>query len=307
VTEPHLETLEPPGGDLQASFAPRAGMVGCSLRHRGVELLHQGGGVGAYITHGKTFGIPLLYPWANRLAAFDYFVLGKQVHLEHGSRLVNVDANGLPIHGLLGASPHWEVEDSGLDGDAAFLAVRLDFGAYPSLLHGFPFPHTIKQSLRVLGSELEITTTVSADRGVPVPVSFGFHPYFELVGSPRRDWLIEIPVREHLLLDEYMIPTGKREPAGELDGPLGDRVFDDGYAGVEPRQPLAVTGGGRRIEVHFKDHFPFAQVYAPPDEDFICFEPMTAPTNALRSGEDLPIVQPAEEFAATWSVVVSDV
>jgi len=28
--------------------------------------------VSAYAQYGKTMGIPLLYPWANRLAAFDY-------------------------------------------------------------------------------------------------------------------------------------------------------------------------------------------------------------------------------------------
>jgi aldose 1-epimerase len=305
VTDSHLVVLAPPGGALQATFAPRAGMVGCSLRHRGTELLHLGGGLREYITNGTTFGIPFLHPWANRLAGFDYFVLGKQVRLEHGSRLVPLDPNGLPIHGLLGASPHWEVDDAGVDGDAAFMAVSLDFGAYPALLQAFPFAHTVRQRLGVRDAELEITTSVASDRGVAVPISFGFHPYFRLVGSPRRDWEIELPVRERLLLDQDMIPTGERVPAGALDGPLGERGFDDGYAGVAHDRPFAVAGGGRRIEVHFDEHFPFAQVYSPPDADFICFEPMTAPTNALRSGEDLPIVQPGEVFTATWKVVVT--
>ena len=43
-------------------------MVCCSLRHRGAELLDRGQGVEAYAQRGKTMGIPLLYPWANRLA-----------------------------------------------------------------------------------------------------------------------------------------------------------------------------------------------------------------------------------------------
>jgi aldose 1-epimerase len=54
--------------------------------------------------------------------------------------------------------------------------------------------------------------------------------------------------------------------------------------------------------VRFDERFPFAQVYSPPGAEFICFEPMTAPTNALRSGKDLPVVEPGQTFTATWTV-----
>ena len=57
--------------ELEAMFVPGAGMLCCSLRHRGEELLAQNAGVGAYARQGKTMGIPLLYPWANRLAGFE--------------------------------------------------------------------------------------------------------------------------------------------------------------------------------------------------------------------------------------------
>ena len=64
---------------LEAAFVPGAGMLCCSLRHRGEELLAQNAGVAAYAQRGKTMGIPLLYPWANRLAGFDYSVAGRTV------------------------------------------------------------------------------------------------------------------------------------------------------------------------------------------------------------------------------------
>jgi aldose 1-epimerase len=56
--------------DLKATFVPSAGMVCCSLRHHGEELLAPREGVRAYAEHGSTMGIALLYPWANRLAGF---------------------------------------------------------------------------------------------------------------------------------------------------------------------------------------------------------------------------------------------
>jgi aldose 1-epimerase len=306
VTKANTFTLAPRGGVLQATFAPRAGMVGSSMRYRGMEMLHIGAGLGEYVTRGETFGIPFLHPWANRLAAFDYFALGKQVRLQHGSHLVRLDTKGLPIHGLLAASPYWEVEHADEDDDPATLSARLDFGAYPALMAAFPFPHTVRQRIRDSGNEMEIATTVAADRGVPVPVSFGFHPYFRLIGAPRARWEIELPVYDHLLLDDHMIPTGEREPAVGLDGPLGGRAFDHSFAGMDHARPFVVAGGGRRIELYMDERYPFSQVYAPVGTaDFICFEPMTAPTNALRSGHDLPIAQPAEDFTATWRLVVT--
>jgi galactose mutarotase-like enzyme len=47
---------------------------------------------------------------------------------------------------------------------------------------------------------------------------------------------------------------------------------------------FAVSGGGRRVEVHFARGYSAAQIFAPPAEDVVCFEPMTAPTDALRRG-----------------------
>jgi aldose 1-epimerase len=272
---------------LEADFDPRAGMAGRSLRHRGEELL-------------AVDGMPLLYPWANRLAGFDYEAVGKRVELDRESPLIEHDQNGLPIHGLLRAWRDWEI----LDDEEERLAARLDFGAHDHLLRFFPFPHELALDVRLEGARLDITTTVRANQGSGVPVSFGYHPYFTLPGAPREEWQIEVPVAERLMLDEQMIPTGAREPVGGLDGPLGDRTFDDGYAAVDHARPFAVEGAGRRIEVRFDDRFPFAQVYSPPGAAFICFEPMTAPTNAMRRGEDLPIVAAGGAFSARWSVTV---
>jgi aldose 1-epimerase len=63
-----------------------------------------------------------------------------------------------------------------------------------------------------------------------------------------------------------------------------------------------VSGAGRELAVTFLEGYPYAQVYSPAGAEFICFEPMTAPTNALRSGKDLPVVEPGQTFTATWTV-----
>ena len=39
---------------------------------------------------------------------------------------------------------------------------------------------------------------------------------------------------------------------------------------------------------------------------FICFEPMTAPANALRSGDGLRLLAPGERYLARFSVSVHE-
>jgi galactose mutarotase-like enzyme len=106
-----------------------------------------------------------------------------------------------------------------------------------------------------------------------------------------------------LLLDEGLGPTGERAPAGDLDGPLGARTFDDGFTLDERRGPFVLQGGGRRIEVAFESGYPYAQIFAPEIADVICFEPMTAPADALRHSPDA--IAPGESFSARFSVSVS--
>ena len=51
--------------------------------------------------------------------------------------------------------------------------------------------------------------------------------------------------------------------------------------------------------------YPFAQVYAPDSDPVVCFEPMTAPTNALvTGGAALPMVQPGDEYRATFMLAI---
>jgi aldose 1-epimerase len=45
-------------------------------------------------------------------------------------------------------------------------------------------------------------------------------------------------------------------------------------------------------------------VFSSRGKDFICFEPMTAPTNALRSGTGLRRIPPGDTFAAAFSIAV---
>jgi aldose 1-epimerase len=300
-----LSTRE--AGGIDVAFVPEAGMVGCSLRHRGDELLGQRGGLGVYVAERGTMGIPLLHPWANRLALERFPLEGNEVVLGSPSTPVSRDPNGLPIHGLLAATSGWRVERQEAVGDGGLLAAAFDFGAHPKLMAAFPFAHTLRLEARLVGTTLTIVTTVRPSADVAVPVSFGYHPYFRLPGVDRPDWEVRIPVEERLVLDQRMLPTGDREDVRVEEGPLGTRTFDDAYIAPVDSAPFVLAGGGRRIEVAFDASYPYAQVYAPDDDDVIALEPMTAPTNALvGGGAELPLVPPGESYRASFSVTVAD-
>jgi len=293
--------------ELEAAFVPEAGMVGCSLLHRGEELLGQRGGLAAYVAERSTMGIPLLHPWANRLGERRFEVWGRAVDLAAAEPPPSEDPNGLPIHGLLSAAPGWRVVRRDATGEGGKIEARFDFAAYPGLIRAFWFPHEIGLEVTLTVRTLTIATSVEATGDGPVPVSFGFHPYLQLPGVDRGDWEIEIPVRERLLLDERMLPTGAREATSVAGGPLGSRTFDDAYVAPPTGERFAVAGGGRRIEVAFESGFPFAQVYAPNDDDVIAIEPMTAPTNALVAAPgELCTAEPGHPFRSVFSITVTD-
>lgn len=292
-------------GGLVATFVPEAGMIGCSLSHRGEELLGQRAGLRRYVESRSTMGIPFLHPWANRLAASAFELAGLEVNLEADDLPLKRDDNGLPMHGLLSAAPGWKVERHAELEDGGVLAASFDFAAYPRLLQAFPFPHRVEIEATLAAATLRIETAVEASGDVAVPVAFGFHPYLRLPAAARPEWVLTAPVRERLLLDERGLPTGERQPVEIAPAPLGERTYDDAFLAPPGGEPFVLEGGGRRLELRLGDGYPFTQIYAPEDTDAVAIEPMTAPTNALVSGTDLPLVEPGDRFSAVFSLTVS--
>jgi aldose 1-epimerase len=298
-------TLGDEESELEATFHPGAGMLCSSLRHRGDELLAQNAGVAAYAQRGATMGIPLLYPWANRLAGFSYSAAGRTVEVPHDPSRIAVDENGLPIHGVIGGRLRWELTST-QDSRAQSLDANLSWNeSAPELFEVFPFTHELRYEALVGAGRLEVQIGVRACGADSVPLAFGFHPYLCLPDRPREEWEIGLPAMRHLALDADQIPVGPEHALAAERLELADRAFDDGFDSVAEPARFSVAAG-RRIEVEFQEGFPCAQVFAPRDRQFICFEPMTAPANALRSGMGLRILGAGESYRASFAVQVMD-
>jgi aldose 1-epimerase len=295
-------------GELEATFLPGLGLLGSALRHRGEDLLALPGGLAGY-RDGHVTGLPLLAPWANRLAGRRYRAAGAEVDLD-GLDL-HTDPGGLPIHGTLTAHPGWRLERLAAEADRAVLAAGFDYGAWPELLAAFPFPHRLAVEAVVAGASLEVATTLLATGDRTVPVAFGWHPYLRLPGPPRREWRLLLPERERLELDGRGLPTGAASPEPAEAAPVGRRTFDDLYAldgagrwpGPGPGRRLGLEAGDRRLVVEYGEGYGHAQVFAPPEAEFVCLEPMTAPTGALGSGA-CRLVEPGGAFTARFAIRV---
>jgi galactose mutarotase-like enzyme len=286
-------------GDLEAVFLPGLGMLGASLKHRGVELLRRIDDLPSSAAKGSTAGIPLLYPWANRLGGIRYRAAGREVVLDPASALLHFDDRGLPIHGVPWSRLAWNV----LVASPEWLVARLAWDR-TELFEVFPFRHELEMSVTLELGALTIATTLTAGKEGPVPVSFGFHPYVGLPDTPRSAWRLELPAMRRLSVDARQIPDGQESPQAALDGALGDRSFDDGFALEDEKAVYAISVGGLRIAVELLEGYRYAQVYAPEDKDFIAFEPMTSPTNALVSGRGLSVVGAGKRYRAVFRIEV---
>jgi aldose 1-epimerase len=233
-------------------------------------------------------GNPLLAPWANRLDENAFYANGKKYLLNLDLGNVRLDGFRHPIHGLVLFTPDWRVTDCQADAKGAWVTSRLEFARRPDWLAQFPFAHTIEITYRLSGGTLEIRTRVTNQSADTMPLSLGYHPYFRITDAPRDDWTVSIPARSQYLLNDQLLPTGETRPATEaLPNPaqvlLRRRALDHVFGELPAEATFSVKGKSQRIEVVYGPKYRVAVVYAPqgPNRDFICFEPMTGPTNAF--------------------------
>jgi len=232
-------------------------------------------------------GNPFLAPWANRLDSDGFFANGKRFHLNPDLANLRRDGNQKPIHGLLMFSPYWEVVGLSADGGSAWTTSRLEFWKHPELMAQFPFAHTIEMTYRLHEGVLEVETALENQSAEAMPVGIGFHPYFQLHDAPRDQWKVHVAARDHLELSDLLIPTGERKPVALPDPvPLAGAQLDDVFSGLvrdgaTQRATFWVASEREKISVIYGPKYTVAIVFAPPGRGFICFEPMSAVTNAF--------------------------
>ncbi len=261
-------------------------------------------------------GIPLMAPWANRLDEQAFYANGRRYPFDMD--LGNV-TGAIPIHGFMSRTDQWQVVEMRQDGTAAWLTSRLEAFRQPSWMKQWPFAHTIEMTYRLADGELEVRTVITNHSTEPMPVSIGYHPYFQLTDSTRAEWTITVPARTRWLLSPQKVPTGSTEPADRLfvnfSGALKDYNLDDVFTDLvrdgRGRATAAVKGRAQRIDVSIGPNYRSLVVYSPNQNNtgrgFVCFEPMAAITNALNLAHkdvyrDLQSIAPGAKWQESFWV-----
>jgi aldose 1-epimerase len=278
------------GTDTRVSIAPSIGNIAFRMTVKGHDVLRwPHADMTAFKANPNQTGIPFMGPWINRLDEQAFYANGKRYPFDMS--LGNVRGT-IPIHGFLTATSEWRLVSVDAGRDRATVTSRLEFFRHPAWMKQWPFAHTIEMTHTLHDGVLEVMTTVTNMSAEPMPVSIGFHPYFQLTDSPRNDWTISIGARTHLKLTENKLPTGETEPIGApyTGGvPLRDYDIDDGFADLvrdaQGRATMSVMGKAQRLDVQFGPNYRAAVVWSLKPHSFICFEPMAAITNALNLAE----------------------
>ena len=241
-------------------------------------------------------GIPLLFPFPNRIRAAEFVWNSEGYVLPTGTGggEVAADGNGNAIHGFCVDRP-WRTGKSG--SNAVTGTFRLSVDA-PDRRPLWPADFVLTVRYEVLGPVLRCDVTVENPDDVPLPFGLGTHPYFRLplaAGGDAARCTVEVPAAKHRVA-ENGVPTGETvEPAAHLDlrdGPeFGTLQLDDYYTDQK------VEGGAIFHRVYDGDaglvvtqkcdpQFRDVVVFTPPwfrtgTDGAVCVEPYTCATDAI--------------------------
>ena len=243
----------------------------------------------------------VLAPWSGRLGDGLYRFEGAM-----GKAPLDEPERNAALHGLVRWQP-WTLEAHALN------RVTLSCQLRPT--PAYPFSLLLNVEYR-LGRDGLVVTTFATNTGTkPAPLSLGFHPYLT-AGTPSVDLgRLRIAAGHRLVLDERLLPTGEQRPVAgtELDfrsprtlGPMSiDAVYVDlerdglGHATASIQSPDSGDGAELWVDGAFR----YLVAYAPAHRrSGIAIEPCTSPPDALRSGRDLIVLDPHEQFEGSFGI-----
>lgn len=296
--------------DVEVSILPWLGNRAYQMKVRGVNILYYPpGDLSEHVKNPSMGGIPFLAPWADLLDEQAFWANGKKYSFNMG--LGNV-VGDRPIHGLLTDSRYWQVTEVLADNNGASVTSRLEFWKVPDLMAQWPFAHEYEMTYRLSDGVLEVKTTIANLSTETMPVAIGFHPYFQIPGIARDEWIAHLAAQTHVIADKLLVPTGEMRPLNIPNLlPLRGRALDDGFTDLvrdsAGRASFRIESSGKTLEILFGPKYPVATIYlpAPPPEEnakFICIEPLTAIISGVNLAHrgiysDLQVVAPG----ALWT------
>lgn len=238
----------------------------------------------------------ILAPWTNRLRDGTYDFGGRSHQLP-----VTDASTRTALHGLVADLP-WSVLDR-TDG-AVTLGLRLEPRS------GYPWELQLTVTYALDDDGLTVRHGVQNLSGTAAPYAIGAHPYVVAAQGPVDDWTVRLDAAQVMLVDaERMLPVSV-VPVGTADldfttaRRIGDVRLNHAFTGLgrgadgRTRVTITAPGATDSVEVWAGEGCRWIQLYT---GDFdpvsprrsIAVEPMSAPADAFRSGQDLVELAPA--------------
>ncbi|MEI5674088.1 MULTISPECIES: aldose 1-epimerase family protein [unclassified Nocardioides] len=188
---------------------------------------------------------------------------------------------------------------------------------------GYPWTVDLSVVYDLSADGLTVTQTATNTSDAEAPYASGAHPYLTVGAGPVDTLELTMPAATRLLTDpERLLPTGREAVDGtpydfRVARPLRAVALNDSFTDLaRDSRGMATTvlrdpGSGLGVALWVDEHHPWLLLYTADDvattaRRSIAVEPMTAPPDAFRSGDDLLVLgvagSPDDEVSATWGI-----
>ena len=246
----------------------------------------------------------VLVPWPNRVAGARWVLDGEEQLLD-----ATEPSTGNASHGLLRNTGY-------AVGELSDEAVTLTASVFPQ--HGYPFHLGTSVRYTLVDDGIVVTHTIVNHSEAAAPVAVGTHPYLRVGDVPVEQLSVTVSGETSLEVDDRQIPVGAEPAAGTAKdlrhgARLGDLRLDTAYTDLQEiddayRHRLH-SPDGQSTELWTDLVFGYVHVYTKPEFPgpdgptlAVALEPMTAPANALNSGEGLTWLDPGATWSASWGL-----
>ncbi len=173
---------------------------------------------------------------------------------------------------------------------------------------------------RIAENGLSVSTIITNRSDTAAPVAAGFHPYVQVGTTSIDDAMLTVPAQTRMLVDQQQIPIGTEPVAGsafdfreprQIGNLHIDHAFTDLRRDSDGRCRLRLTDarGGSGMTLWADEAYPYFEIFtgdtlldASRRRRGLALEPMSAPPNALVTGESLVVLEPAERWIGTWGI-----
>lgn len=300
--DPTGEQIELRRDGARGEVTARIAQVGASLRGLSVDGVDL---IARYPDGERTpsaSGI-VLVPWPNRVRD------GRWTQRDETSQLaISEPKFGNASHGLLRFAPY-DIESG--DGEATLCAT-----IYPQT--GYLFTLDTRVTYALADDGIEVTHRIRNAGADEAPVALGTHPFFCIGGVETASLSLAVPGGTWFEVDERMLPVAERDVDDRTDlrggARLGALSIDRAYGSLDRDEDGRVrttltAPDGRVLTVWQGEGFDYVQAFTTVDYPghplAVAIEPMTAPADALNSGQGLRWLAPGEEWTLRWGVSLS--